>query len=571
MGLPQEDLGVHTLVRRWVHERPDAAAVSDPATGVTVSYRELWERSGLLARELAAQGMGHGDTVAISHGRSIELVVAMLGIVRAGAAYLPLDAHAPPDRIAAMLAEAEISVVVGPDFDVTPEDGPAPIVSVGGEDPCFVLYTSGSTGKPKGVIIPHRAVIRLVTRSHHCVVAPGDRVASVSNPAFDAITVEVWGALAAGGTVVIMPSVLDLPIDDWVSLVRQERIDTLLITTSLFHTVAAERPEAFGSLATLIVGGEHLGIAAVRQVLAAGPPRRLVNGYGPTETATHASYFDCTESSLAGLDRVPVGFPVQDTTLFILDEDMRPLPPGQTGELCVGGPGVALGYLKRPDLTAERFVTMPDGARLYRTGDLARQLRSGAIDLVGRRDRQVKLRGFRIELEEIERTAMATNLCTAIFVEKVGEGPTAYLAGFVLPAPGTSIDTVSAKLAERLPGYMIPARWVLLDELRTGPTGKADRSHLLALLDQSAPVASVRTGPIDEAVQAIWQEVLDVPRVVPDDNFLDLGGNSLTAVQIAARIRQRLDIAVEPAEILLADSLADFTRRLPELITEGDK
>lgn len=273
---------------------------------------------------------------------------------------------------------------------------------------------------------------------------------------------------------------------------------------------------------------------------------------------------------LSGLERIPVGFPLQDTTLHVLDEDLRQLPPGEIGELCVGGPGVALGYLGLAELTAQRFVSDPvDGARLYRTGDLARQLPSGAIEVLGRRDCQVKLRGFRIELAEIEQSAMATGLCDAAVVEKIGEGPTAYLAGFVLPSSSVEdndfLTVLSARLADRLPAYMIPARWVVLAELRFGPTGKLDRAQLLELLDEPAPEPAADaqlSGVLGETLRQIWQDVQDVPCAAPGDSFLDLGGNSVTALQVATRIQHRLDLRVEPADVLLADSLADLVRQL---------
>ncbi len=576
-------IGVPVLVEQWVHKQPTSPALRDPATGVTLSYAQLWDQSGWLADELRRHGAVQGDIIGVGLDRSIEFVVCLLGIMRAGLVYLPLDRQAPPERLAAILAESRAKIVVG-----AAPDGAAPTVipvpdqpsreaiaasdaAIGGDDPCYVMYTSGSTGMPKGVVVPHRAVVRLVTRAHYCVIAPGDRCANASNPAFDATTFEVWGTLAAGGTVVVFPSILELTIGDWVDLVRAERIDTMFMTTSLFHTVAREQPDAFGSLANLVVGGEQLEMTAVRRVLAAAPPGRLVNGYGPTETTTFAAYYDCTMDSLAGLDRIPIGFPLQDTSLHVLGEELEPLPPGETGELCIGGPGVALGYLERPSLTEQRFVTAPmSDTRLYRTGDLARQLPSGAVELLGRRDRQVKLRGFRIELEEIEKAAMATGLCDAVAVNKIGDGPTAYLAAFVLPAIDATekdqiISMLSVRLAEQLPRYMIPARWVLLDELPFGPTGKLDHAQLLTLLETDAVVGEGTEADLDEfgeALRQIWQDVLGIPHLAVGDNFLDLGGNSIMAVQVATRIQDQLEITVEPADVLLADSLADLARDL---------
>ncbi|MDT5174187.1 MAG: hypothetical protein QOG37_1438, partial [Mycobacterium sp.] len=507
---------LHLLIEEWVGRQPDACAVRDASTNRELTFRQLWHHSGHLADQLRARGVKRGDFVGLAMHRSVDMIVGMLGIIRAGAAYLALDAHAPVDRIAMMLADADVRLVVEAQADEVgtthrcqlPEGihrlaVPTAIgstlsgepdhttVSVSGSSPAYVAYTSGSTGRPKGVVVPHRAVIRLVMSPNYCTIAPGDRVANSSNPAFDASTFEVWSTLTAGGTLVVFPTVTDLPLNRWVDMIRAERITTMFLTTSLFHMVAREQPTAFRTLDTLIVGGEQLELAAVRRVLAKEPPKRLLNGYGPTETTTFATYYECTEDSLAGYDRVPIGYALQNTRLHVVDEDLRPVRPGEPGELCVGGPGVALGYLHRPELTTEKFVgeSPVDGhpaEPMYRTGDLVRELPSGALELLGRRDRQIKLRGFRIELEEIERAAVDTGLADAAFVEKVGQGPSATLIGFVLPAasapaqPSDLAAALLAELAQTLPEYMIPARWNVLAQVPFGPTGKADRAALMA-------------------------------------------------------------------------------------------
>lgn len=245
-------------------------------------------------------------------------------------------------------------------------------------------------------------------------------MANTCNPAFDVTTFEIWNTLTAGATLVVLPSVVsDLSLEEWVGIARSEGIDTMFLTTSLFHTVARERPDAFGKLRTLITAGEQLELGLVREVLEAEAPERLVNAYGPTEATTFASYFDCTLKSLAGRDRVPIGHPIQETTLRVVAQDLTEVPRGEVGELCIGGPGVALGYLGRTELTAERFVTdAATGESQYRSGDLCRVLPDGAIEYLGRADRQVKLRGFRVELPEVERAAVATRLVSAAFVER---------------------------------------------------------------------------------------------------------------------------------------------------------
>jgi amino acid adenylation domain-containing protein len=531
--------------------------------GGGLTYAELWERSGRVAGGLADRGAGPGTVVAADMGRSVELVVALLGIVRAGAAYLALDAKAPAARTAEVLADAGVHVVLR--RDDLPDGAPGfTDVAVGDEDPCHVVYTSGSTGRPKGVVVPHRAVVSLVREPTFCTFSPGDRMALAANPAFDAFTFELWGTLAAGATIVVLPDIADHGLDRWVDLVRTERLTGLLLTTSVFHLVARERPTAFGTLDTLLFGGEQADSALIRRVLTEAPPGRVVNVYGPTETTTLATTLDCTLDSVPPDERTPVGHAIQDTTLSILDDDLRPVPDGEVGELYIGGAGVALGYLGQPDLTAERFVTDPVGgaATVYKTGDLVRRRRDGALEVVGRRDRQVKVRGYRIELDEIEVAAKATGLVTAAVVETVGTGGAVHLVGFVLPA---SADTgaLARALTDRLPSYMLPTRWLALDELPLQSVGKVDRARLVALVDgEGAP-----PGPEDEvggAVAGVWRELLGVPAVRDEDNFFDLGGNSLLAVQIAARVTGRLGVDVEPADVLLADTFADLVARLRE-------
>ena len=575
------DPAVQDVVRQWVLAAPGTCAVHDPRTGESLTYEQLWERTGWTAAVLAERGVRRGDVVAVGLDRSVGLIVALLGILRAGAGYLPLDGQAPRDRSTGIVREAEAAVVLWSGVDTErgrlpgdavpvalPEARPAagaapPEVPVGGADTAYVMYTSGSTGRPKGVVVPHRAVLRLAEEPLFCTVEPRDRVALTSNPAFDATTFEIWNTLTAGGTVVVMPSPVEVTIEEWAASIRREEITTVFLTTSLFHTLAREAPGSFRSLRNLVIGGEQLDITAVRRVLAAGPPGRLVNGYGPTEATTFSAYYDCTEESLAGLDRIPIGYPLQRTTLHILDDRGAPVAPGETGELCIGGPGVATGYLKRPQLTAERFVSVPGGERVYRTGDLARQLPGGAFEVLGRRDRQVKLRGFRIELEEIESAAAATGLTDAVFVEKIGDGPTATLVGFVLPSRAandpTGIGTaLSRQLERRLPRYMVPSRWVVIDRVPLGPTGKADRAGLMALLAQ--PPATRRAAepsrrPVDEALARLWAEMLELPEVAGTDNFVESGGNSIMAIQLASRIEHQLGVRLDPADILLADSL----------------
>ena len=591
---------VQNLVAKWVDRRPNACAVRDVTTGESLSYSALWRRSGVLAAALAASGVRQRTPVPVALGRSVELIIAFLGALRAGAAYMPLDSMAPEDRIQGMLDEVGSNLVLAharhqwpnlpagvqimPVADVAGHDeagrdvDPGLVSGLTDEDPVYVAYTSGSTGRPKGVVVPHRGVLRLVREPVFCTIDEGDQVANCCNPSFDVTTFEIWNTLTAGATIVVLPSVVtDLSIDTWVETARGEGISTMFLTTSLFHTIARERPDAFGYLRNMLVAGEQLELSVVRDVLASRPPRRLVNAYGPTEATTFASYFDCTPESLAGLDRVPIGYPIQETSLRILDEKLMPVAPGEVGELCIGGPGVASGYIGRPALTSAKFVTNPDsGEVLYRSGDMCRELLSGAIEYLGRGDRQVKLRGFRVELPEIERSAVSTGLADAAFVEKVGEGPSAMLIGFFLPTRAGAADSsdlagrLNDALASRLPAYMVPTRWIAVDRLPVTSAGKADRAALLKLAGVPVPVpphSGDRTQSDDGVTTellGIWREVLGTADVGIADNFLDLGGNSLLAMQIVSRIGRRFGVEVEPVAVLLASSLGELAEHVKE-------
>ncbi len=592
--------GILDLIKRWTDRAPDSLAVELPGRKDSLTYLELWERSGWLAAQLVAAGVRPGDLVGVDLQRGIDLVVAFVAVIRAGAAYLPLDEQAPAERISAIFDEAGVGVAVstaqprvrmpGLTLVNVPREAPAlpvPQVSRCGEDTIYVTYTSGSTGRPKGVVVPHRGIVRLVEGQEFCPIRPADRVASTCNPAFDVIGCEIWGALAAGATIVPFPSFVAVGLESWLRLIRDERITTMFLTTSVFHTAAREQPDGFATLRDLVVAGEQLDHAATLRVLEAGAPARLVNGYGPTEASVLASYYVCTEAALADLARIPIGRALAQTDLYVLDDELAAVPLGEIGELCIGGPGVANGYLRRPQITAERFVNRPGTDEVvYRTGDLVRELPDGMLEFLGRRDRQVKIRGFRVELAEIEHAALDTGLVDAAFVEIAGDGAAVSLVGLVLPRrPEGAVDPTGAgdadnlvdtaadagnplglaqRLAAVLPAYMVPHRGVVLRRVPIGPTGKADRAALAQLAREHA---WHRSGPaeLDPAVAAlvgIVGDALAIDAVPVESSFVELGGNSIDAVIAAHRISRELRVSLTPIDLLNADSLRELGARL---------
>ncbi|MGW0548746.1 amino acid adenylation domain-containing protein [Streptomyces altiplanensis] len=443
---------------------PEAIAVEYPWDGTALSYRELGSRANRLAAHLAACGVAPGDHVVVCLPPGADLVVALLAVVRTGAAYVPVDPGHPADRRRLIVRDCAARAVVTQAAYAADHDGQdtvkvavdtlasqlarlpsvTPAFAPGPADAAYVCYTSGTTGTPKGAVIPHRAVLDLVNSTDYVELSPRDRVAQAANPAFDAVTFEIWSALTAGARVVGLPKdvVVDPPALE--RAVRDHGLTVMFLTTALFNQVAQERPAAFAPLRALLFGGEACDPRKVRAVFDAAPPRRLLHVYGPTEATTFATWQEVSPPA-KDARTVPIGRPIGATVAHVLDTAGRPVEPGSVGELHIGGPCLATGYLGQPDFTAERFIDNPygaEGTKLYRTGDRVLLLADGSIEFQGRVDNQIKLRGFRIELGEIEAalTSHPSVADAAVSVHEAGQGDRRLVAHVVPAATAAKAD-----------------------------------------------------------------------------------------------------------------------------------
>ncbi|WP_330460674.1 amino acid adenylation domain-containing protein [Streptomyces sp. NBC_00820] len=496
------------LFRRVAAERPDAAAVRD--AGRTLTYAELDLASDRLAARLAHAGVRPGDLVGLLLERSADVPVGILGVMKAGAAYVPLDPSYPGERLRYMIADAGVTTVVGaagqaaergldavavlPPYDDSAPETPVPETELTGEEPAYVIYTSGSTGNPKGCVVGHRQVLALLKAALPLFdVDAEDRWALFHSFSFDVSVWEFWASMAVGATAVTVPLAVAQSAADFLALLVAEKVTVLGQVPSVFRALAmayeeAGRPEL--ALRYLVFAGEAIDLDVVGGFLGAypGTAPTAVNMYGPTETTVYATHRALTEADFGGAVASPIGAGLPHLRLEIRDADLRPLPDGETGELLIAGEGVADGYLGRPELTAERFVTLdgPDGPdRYYRTGDLARRLPDGSFAYLGRNDQQIKLRGYRIELGEVEAALRGHHHVkdAAVTVITTAAGATFFVACVVLAegAPAKPAAELRAHAQTVLPRYMVPDRYQAVDALPLTGSGKLDRKALTEL------------------------------------------------------------------------------------------
>jgi amino acid adenylation domain-containing protein len=551
---------LHVSFAERAAQNPAAIAIVDGEA--TLTYGELATHANRVARRLADLGVASGDLVGILSERSAAAIVAMLGVLQLGAAYVPLDVSNPAERIAAIAAESGICVLLCATADVSRlHDTGIPVASLASLaaiDPAIdadgevlapsdvdtlanVIYTSGSTGQPKGVMVTHRGIARLFADSQELDVRPDDIVAHLCNLAFDVASFEIWGALTRGARLVIVRVDQLLSPREFAATVLREGITLVAMPTALFHEYAAHHADMFGSLRMLVVAGESLHPDAAGAVLAAGAPERFINAYGPTEATVFATAFRICAVA-PGQRSVPIGTPVANTSVYVLDRADAIVPPGVAGEICIGGPGVARGYLCQPDRTRERFVDDPfgpAGATMYRTGDRARYRNDGSIDFLGRIDRQIKVRGYRMELDEIEAVLRRHEAVREAVVSVVGETLVAFV---VLCDPA---DVVEAREIERfarrwLPLYMVPA-CTLVTVLPLTANGKIDRSALLRVEPpvRNDDLAEGSRTETQSLLIAILRDLLHKHTIALQDDFFDLGGHSLLAIRFATEFERR--------------------------------
>ena len=543
---------------------PDHIALS--FKGESYSYRMLNERANQLARTLKSYGVEANKPVGLLAEKSLEMITALLAILKAGGCYVPIDPEYPEERIRFIIKDVNLNLLLTQkkfvrlglegvhnicidSEDSYSEERSNLNGSSGPGDFAYILYTSGTTGTPKGTPVPQRGVVRLVCRTNYIDLSPDDNILLSGAIVFDASTMEIWGALLNGASLFIINKDILLDHAALADEMRKNRISTLIITSALFTHLSEFRPDIFTGLRLLVVGGDVLSISHVNKIKKENPALIFINAYGPTENSCTSTAFRIEKECV---NNIPIGKPISNSTAYILDRNLKYQPIGVVGELCVGGDGLSAGYINREELNKKCFIEHPEkpGVRLYRTGDLARWLPDLNIEFRGRSDNQLKIRGFRVELEEIESVLSAIDGVIEAVVKpvKVAEGDYRLVAFLNVPVTfKTGTDEIIKNIKRRLPPYMVPSKIVYMDGFPLTVNGKVDRKALNAEPDEPEKrevVDQEKLTATEKTIYKIWCDALKTDDIVVADNFFDIGGNSLMAVSVLARIEATFNVAL---------------------------
>jgi len=575
------EVSILDLFKNQVDKTPDGIALVFGDEKMT--YTDLDTKSNQLANYLKSEGAIAGNHIGLLFHRGFDMIISMLGVLKSGCTYVPLDPSLPLNRLRYILEDADISQIIYNDpelleatgisgftyIDTTLLSDYEEVIEIAKrsiDTTAYIMYTSGTTGTPKGILITDENVITLLSDKDAIHIKSTDKVLQWSNYGFDGSTWEIFGSLLGGATLYLIEGSVASDAIALSEVIEKEQLSVVFITTALFNAFVDHDVSSLSSLRILLFGGELVSVPHARKALEILGVGRIIHVYGPTETTTYVLHYEINEIPDTA-NTVPIGKPLSNTGIYILNSDLEVVPVGVVGELCVAGSGLARGYLNREDLTTEKFVANPfvEGERMYRTGDLARWLPSGDIEFIGRKDDQVKIRGYRIELGEIEQVLSELSYIHSCCVVALSEGSgSKRLVGYVVVGEGYDRSVMQQDLSNLLPDYMVPGVWVELDVMPLTRNGKIDKKGLPSP-DMSSVSSQEYVGPrnaIEEQLAAIWQELLGLERVGVYDNFFELGGHSLLATRLVSQIRKELDVELAIKDVFVHSVLSSLASHI---------